>query len=307
MSCWGAAGRWNRWNARTVTSWMRTSCRPVWTVARRTWCSAPLAGTRWTMPRTIPTKSCSTTAPCRILWPACSRPAGKAIWCTSVPGWSFRASTAAPGGKKTPRRPSMSTARPVWPGSRPSCRPCPSGPAWCARAGCRPRQAQFRGRHPQCLPPARQHHHRGRPHGLAHLFAGSGPVEHHAGRTSGHRPVACRQQRSGHVVRAGLRSRGPGRQRMPRGAHPLSQWPQKAPRPPYTVLDCGKLSEYLGMHPRPWTQALREHFSATRSMPKGIRHGERSFTDPFPGTETRRRAPGERRSCGPSMAAGHRS
>ena len=136
MSCWGAAGRWNRWNARTVTSWMRTSCRPVWTVARRTWCSAPLAGTRWTMPRTIPTKSCSTTAPCRTLWPACSRPGGKAIWCTSVPGWSFRASTAAPGGKKTPRRPSMSTARPVWPGSRPSCRPCPSGPAWCARAGC---------------------------------------------------------------------------------------------------------------------------------------------------------------------------
>lgn len=41
---------------------------------------------------------------------------------------------------------------------------------------------------------------------------------------------------------------------------PSSQWPQKAPRPPYTVLDCGKLSEYLGMHPRPWTQALREHF-----------------------------------------------
>ena len=25
----------------------------------------------------------------------------------------------------------------------------------------RARQAQFRGRHPQCLPPARQHHHRG--------------------------------------------------------------------------------------------------------------------------------------------------
>ena len=41
---------------------------------------------------------------------------------------------------------------------------------------------------------------------------------------------------------------------------PSSQWPQKAPRPPYTVLGCGKLSEYLGMHPRPWTQALREHF-----------------------------------------------
>ena len=47
-------------------------------------------------------------------------------------------------------------------------------------------------------------------------------------------------------------------------------------------------------------------FSATRSMPKGIRHGDRSFTGTFPGTEARRRAPGERRSCGPSMAAGHR-
>ena len=49
----------------------------------------------------------------------------------------------------------------------------------------------------------------------------SGPVEHHAGRTSGHRPVACRQQRAGHLVRAGLRSCGAGGQRMPRGAHPL--------------------------------------------------------------------------------------
>ena len=41
---------------------------------------------------------------------------------------------------------------------------------------------------------------------------------------------------------------------------PSSQWPQKAPRPPYTVRACGKLSEYQGVHPRPWTQALREHF-----------------------------------------------
>ena len=34
-------------------------------------------------------------------------------------------------------------------------------------------------------------------------------------------------------------------------------------------------------------------FSATRSMPKGIRHGDRSFTDTFPGTEARRRVSGE--------------
>ena len=36
-----------------------------------------------------------------------------------------------------------------------------------------------------------------------------------------HWPVACRQQRTGHLVRAGLRSRGAGGQRMPRGAHPF--------------------------------------------------------------------------------------
>ena len=62
---------------------------------------------------------------------------------------------------------------------------------------------------------------------------------------------------------------------------PSSQWPQKAPRPPYTVLDCGKLSEYLGMHPRPWTQARQFPAYSRRK-----RHGERDFPGeeegPFP-------------------------
>ena len=38
-----------------------------------------------------------------------------------------------------------------------------------------------------------------------------------------------------------------------------SQWPQKAQRPVYSVLDTGKLGEFLGKKPRPWPQALREY------------------------------------------------
>lgn len=37
-----------------------------------------------------------------------------------------------------------------------------------------------------------------------------------------------------------------------------AQWPQKASRPAYSVLDVGKLSEFLGKKPRPWPQALRD-------------------------------------------------
>mgnify|MGYP002312387161 CR=1 FL=1 len=37
-----------------------------------------------------------------------------------------------------------------------------------------------------------------------------------------------------------------------------SQWPQKAQRPVYSVLDNSKLSEFLGKKPRPWPQALRD-------------------------------------------------
>lgn len=42
-------------------------------------------------------------------------------------------------------------------------------------------------------------------------------------------------------------------------AIPSSQWPQKAKRPPYTVLDNSKLSDFLGKKPRPWPQALRDY------------------------------------------------
>lgn len=42
-----------------------------------------------------------------------------------------------------------------------------------------------------------------------------------------------------------------------------AQWPQKAKRPPYSVLDVSVLGERLGHKPRPWPQALREYlFSA---------------------------------------------
>lgn len=38
-----------------------------------------------------------------------------------------------------------------------------------------------------------------------------------------------------------------------------SQWPQKAIRPPYSVLDNSKLENFIGIKPRPWPQALRDY------------------------------------------------
>ncbi|MDR2055493.1 MAG: dTDP-4-dehydrorhamnose reductase [Desulfovibrio sp.] len=40
---------------------------------------------------------------------------------------------------------------------------------------------------------------------------------------------------------------------------PSGQWPQKATRPAWSVLDVTKLSNALGQPPRPWPQALREY------------------------------------------------
>ncbi|MDR2695061.1 MAG: dTDP-4-dehydrorhamnose reductase [Deltaproteobacteria bacterium] len=42
--------------------------------------------------------------------------------------------------------------------------------------------------------------------------------------------------------------------------HPISsaQWPQKAKRPPFSVLDAGRLAQ-AGIVPRPWPLALREY------------------------------------------------
>jgi len=40
---------------------------------------------------------------------------------------------------------------------------------------------------------------------------------------------------------------------------PSSEYPQKALRPAYSVLDSGKLTRRTGITPRPWPQALREY------------------------------------------------
>lgn len=40
---------------------------------------------------------------------------------------------------------------------------------------------------------------------------------------------------------------------------PGSQWPQKARRPAFSVLNCDKLANFLGETPRPWPQALRDY------------------------------------------------
>lgn len=40
---------------------------------------------------------------------------------------------------------------------------------------------------------------------------------------------------------------------------PSDEWPQKAKRPRYSVLENEKLAAFLGQKPRPWQQALREH------------------------------------------------
>jgi len=38
-----------------------------------------------------------------------------------------------------------------------------------------------------------------------------------------------------------------------------SEYPQKAVRPPYSVLDCSKFTEITGIKPRSWIQALRDY------------------------------------------------
>jgi len=38
-----------------------------------------------------------------------------------------------------------------------------------------------------------------------------------------------------------------------------AQWPQKAKRPPFSVLDAGRLIKVTGLVPRPWPLALREY------------------------------------------------
>jgi dTDP-4-dehydrorhamnose reductase len=40
---------------------------------------------------------------------------------------------------------------------------------------------------------------------------------------------------------------------------PSSQWPQKARRPAYSVLDTGRFTSLTGCTPRPWYQALRDY------------------------------------------------
>jgi dTDP-4-dehydrorhamnose reductase len=42
-------------------------------------------------------------------------------------------------------------------------------------------------------------------------------------------------------------------------AIPSSDYPQKAPRPAYSVLDTDKFTDLTGIQPRPWVQALREY------------------------------------------------
>ena len=43
--------------------------------------------------------------------------------------------------------------------------------------------------------------------------------------------------------------------------HPISssEWPQKAKRPPFSVLDTSRLTQTAGIVPRPWPLALREY------------------------------------------------
>ena len=210
------------------------------------------------MPRTIPTKPCSTTAPCRILWPACSRPAGKAIWCTSVPGWSFRASTAAPGAKKTPlnvygktRLAGEQAVLQTLPE-----RACVVRTGWLFGPGKRNFVDDILN--------------------ACHRRDSITIVDDRTGSPTYSLDLAlwsimlAERQATGlwHAVNSGqatwceLACEAVGLAGNECRVEPIpsSQWPQKAPRPPYTVLDCGKLSEYLGMHPRPWTQALREQF-----------------------------------------------
>lgn len=51
-----------------------------------------------------------------------------------------------------------------------------------------------------------------------------------------------------------------------------AEWPQKARRPAYSVLDNSKLAEYLGQKPRPWQKALRDYiFGNFQAMQKEAR------------------------------------
>lgn len=70
-----------------------------------------------------------------------------------------------------------------------------------------------------------------------------------------------------HVVNSGLASwyelakEAVELSESPCRVHPIpsSQWPQKAARPVYSVLDNSKLADFLGKPLRPWPQALRCH------------------------------------------------
>ena len=42
-------------------------------------------------------------------------------------------------------------------------------------------------------------------------------------------------------------------------AIPSQEYPQKAKRPAYSVLDCSKFAKLTGITPRPWVQALRDY------------------------------------------------
>lgn len=51
-----------------------------------------------------------------------------------------------------------------------------------------------------------------------------------------------------------------------------AEWPQKARRPAYSVLDNSKLAQFLGAKPRPWQKALREYvFGEYKAMQKEAR------------------------------------
>jgi dTDP-4-dehydrorhamnose reductase len=43
---------------------------------------------------------------------------------------------------------------------------------------------------------------------------------------------------------------------------PSAEYPQQAKRPPYSVLDTGKLARTIGREPRPWIQTVREYVYA---------------------------------------------
>ncbi len=50
-----------------------------------------------------------------------------------------------------------------------------------------------------------------------------------------------------------------------------AEWPQKARRPAYSVLDNAKLAGFLGEKPRPWQKALREYLFERHAEPSAGR------------------------------------